>query len=105
MQNFTRTPLTATTIGNALAYVRALKNTHTNANLKPDENERKYLSMTRKYAMYSHPHLPLEHVIYPGGWHLSFFENLNRMKRKLQSYSHQNFANQFRNDDNLSDVS
>ena len=34
-------------------------------------------------------------MIYPGGWHLSFFESIQRIKRKLSSYGHQNFAAQF----------
>jgi hypothetical protein len=39
--------------------------------------------------------LPLEAVIYPGGWHLSFFESVQRIQRKLESYGHSNFIPQF----------
>ena len=38
----------------------------------------------------------LKMCIGAGGWHMSFFESLERIKRKLESYSHQNFADQFR---------
>lgn len=38
---------------------------------------------------------PFDSLISPGGWHLSFFLSVDRIKRKLDSYSHQNFREKY----------
>jgi len=53
-----------------------------------------FIMAVRFHLMHDHP-VPFLHVIAPGGWHLSFFASLDRIRRKLESYSHQNFAKQF----------
>jgi beta-1,4-mannosyl-glycoprotein beta-1,4-N-acetylglucosaminyltransferase len=88
------TPLSATTVG----YARQLA--------KECANYRDYNWM---YAARHHLHLeyplPYENVIYPGGWHLSFFESVDRIKRKIESYGHQNFVRQFQQHGNSTDSS
>ena len=34
-------------------------------------------------------------VMQPGSWHLTFFGGVEKIRAKLQSYSHQNFVRQF----------
>ena len=57
----------------------------------PDEH---YITLTRMFLQSAHPY-PLQHVLHPGGWHLTFFGGINKIKSKLESYSHQNFVRQF----------
>ena len=38
---------------------------------------------------------PIENVLFPGGWHLSYFGGTQRIQSKLASFSHQNFVRQF----------
>ena len=52
------------------------------------------LSLSRLYLTHELP-VPPQFVLYPAGWHLSFFESVERIKRKLESYSHLNFVSQF----------
>jgi hypothetical protein len=56
--------------------------------------EHHYISLTRMFMQTTEP-FPLQNVIAPGGWHLTFFGGVDHIKRKLQSYSHQNFVSQF----------
>ena len=56
--------------------------------------EQHYISLTRMFMQTTEP-FPLQNVIAPGGWHLTFFGGVDHIKRKLQSYSHQNFVSQF----------
>lgn len=85
------TPLTATSI----RLGRLLANAH------PIYGADRFPTYARLHLQHQHP-IPYEHVIYPGGWHLSFFENISRIKRKLASYGHQNFAAQFVSNSNFS---
>ena len=82
------TPLTATTIGDTKRIVAGYVD---NIALE------RFVSFSRLYWQHEVP-LRFENVISPGGWHLSFFENVDRIKRKLESYGHQNFIKQFSTD-------
>lgn len=75
---------TATTVGFAKRQLALTKNSADND----------YISLTRMYRQTVFPY-PLENILYPGSWHLSFFGGVERIKSKLQSYSHQNFVRQF----------
>ena len=85
------TPLTATSI----QLGRRLANAH------PIYGADRFPTYARLHLQHQQP-IPYEHVIHPGGWHLSFFENIGRIKRKLASYGHQIFAAQFVNNSNFS---
>ena len=49
---------------------------------------RHYVSATRMYLQTINPY-PFQIVLNPGTWHLSFFGGVDRIRRKLESYSHQ----------------
>jgi beta-1,4-mannosyl-glycoprotein beta-1,4-N-acetylglucosaminyltransferase len=85
------TPLTGATIGDMKRIVGEY--------LESIPVER-YLSASRLYWQHEGP-LRFENVIAPGGWHLSFFENIDRIKRKIESYGHQNFVKQFADGANI----
>jgi hypothetical protein len=54
-----------------------------------------YLSNLRHFMQKSNRYYRLKYVIYPGTLHLSFFGGLERIRSKLASYSHQNFARDY----------
>lgn len=56
--------------------------------------EKHHITLTRLYQQTTQPY-PLRNVLNPGGWHLTFFGGVHKIKRKLESYSHQNFVSQF----------
>jgi hypothetical protein len=56
--------------------------------------DKHYISLARMFQQSTHAY-PFQHVLYPGGWHLTFFGGVDRIKNKLKSYSHQNFVRQF----------
>ena len=85
------TPLTAATIGDMKRIVGQY--------LESIPVER-FLSASRLYLQHEGP-IRFENVVAPGGWHLSFFENVDRIKRKIESYGHQNFVKQFAEDANV----
>ncbi|CAM9196796.1 unnamed protein product, partial [Ectocarpus fasciculatus] len=60
------------------------------ASNKPDEPA----TSVRYHHKYDIPQ-PFDSLISPGGWHLSFFLSMNRIRRKLESYSHQNFKEEY----------
>ncbi len=55
------------------------------------DSDDNFVTLTRMFVQSHHPYR-LEDVLYPGGWHFSFFGGLQKIKNKLESYSHQNFA-------------
>jgi beta-1,4-mannosyl-glycoprotein beta-1,4-N-acetylglucosaminyltransferase len=58
-------------------------------------DDHNFLTLMRMYRQRQAGVYPYEHVLYPGSWHLSFFGGVEKIKSKLQSYSHQNFVRQF----------
>ena len=74
------------------ATLRVAKHLAAAAN-KPDEPA----TSVRYHHKYDIPQ-PFDSLISPGGWHLSFFLNMNRIRRKLESYSHQNFKEEYMED-------
>lgn len=56
--------------------------------------EKHHITLTRLYMQTTQPY-PLHNALNPGGWHLTFFGGIGKIKRKLESYSHQNFLRQF----------
>lgn len=83
------TPLTGASIGTAKRL----------CGIKDSENDYEHLKFTyptcmRLYMQHEFP-MPFENVLSPGGWHLSFFSNLERIQNKLQNYGHQQFLEQF----------
>ena len=53
-----------------------------------------FITTARMYQQSIYPY-EYDMVLYPGGWHMSFFGGAARIKSKLESYSHQNFVRQF----------
>lgn len=53
-----------------------------------------YITLARMHQQYINPY-PYQNVLYPGGWHLTFFGGVAMIKSKLAAYSHQNFVRQF----------
>ena len=71
-------------------------NTITNGVINQKEH---YISLTRMFMQSAAQPYPFQHVLSPGGWHLTFFGGINKIKNKLLSYSHQNFVRQFMDND------
>jgi beta-1,4-mannosyl-glycoprotein beta-1,4-N-acetylglucosaminyltransferase len=84
-ETLSRTALTATTLG----YAKQLFSTNNHDSLMTEV--RKYQQATVPYA--------LEDVLEPGGWHLTFFGGVQRIKSKLSSYSHRNIRRKFVSDE------
>mmetsp|Transcript_5252 Transcript_5252/g.9968 ORF Transcript_5252/g.9968 Transcript_5252/m.9968 type:complete len:255 (+) Transcript_5252:2-766(+) len=84
-QTLSQTALTATTFGNA-------------KHLYPDNNHFTLMTDLRTYQQHSIPYA-YEEVLEPGGWHLTFFGGIQRIKSKLSSYSHRNIRRSFISDE------
>ena len=83
-QTLSKTALTATTLGYA-------------KQLFPDNNYDSLMTSVRLYQQSITPYA-YEDVIAPGGWHLTFFGGVQRIKSKLASYSHRNIRRRYVSD-------
>ena len=73
----------ATTVGYAKQFVHL-----------EDANKNQFISRVRMHQQTLNPY-PFQNVLYPGSFHVTFFGGAERIKNKLESYSHQNFVRQF----------
>jgi hypothetical protein len=84
-QTLSRTALTATTLGNAKL-------------LFYNNNYDSLMTNVRMYQQHTTPYA-YEDVLEPGGWHLTFFGGIQRIKSKLSSYSHRNIRRTYVTDE------
>lgn len=89
-----RSPITVTTIGYAKSIANSYRSYDPPDIHAPMYHPDNFLALSRMYLENEKP-LPLPLLLYPAGWHLSFFGGLEKIQRKLESYSHVNFVEQF----------